>query len=132
MKISDLVNKVEPFKFEYDGFVLEGEFYKFRTTTPKYAKDAMASVPEIPPGLSGEELAIAEKKREDAFARLGAKSLSDTIKSWNAEDDEGNALPATVEVFEQLPQPFTNAFLDFLGVLREGEEKKESAPSASG
>ena len=133
MRISDLVNKVEPFRFEYDGFVLEGEFYKYRTTTPSYAKTALAELPEIPENASNGEREAAQKARQEASERLGARALADTIKSWNAEDDDGNALAPSMETFEKLPEPFTRMFLKFLASRREGseEEKKASPPSPS-
>jgi len=132
MKINDLVNKVEPFRFEYDGFVLEGEYFKYRTTTPSYAKEALAAIPKVPDGGTDEEKAAATKARGEALERVSAKSLTDTIKSWNAEDDDGNPVPISIEVFEQLPELFITAFLAFLTSLREGAEKKESTTSPSG
>lgn len=120
MRISDLVNKVETFRFEYDVFVLEGEWYKYRTTTPSYAKKSLEGLPEIPEGGTEEEQQAAEKARDKALADVGFQALADTIKSWNAEDDDGNALPPSREVFEQLPNTFTNKFLEFLGTLRDG------------
>jgi len=133
MKISDLVNKVEPFKFEYDGFTLEGEFYKYRTTTPSYAKKALASLPEIPENANNGEREAAEKARLEANEKLGAKALADTIKSWSATDDDDNPVAPSLETFESLPTPFTTAFLKYLASLREGSEaeKKESANSPS-
>src|SRR5690348_18252559 len=102
MRISDLVNKVAPFRFEYDGFVLEGEFYKYKTTTPSYAKAALESVPKVSEEGTKEEQEAAQEARSKAMEKLGAKTLADTIKSWNAEDENG-PLPPSIEVFESLP-----------------------------
>lgn len=133
MKISDLVNKVEPFRFEYDGFVLEGEYWKYKTTTPTYAKQATASLPKVPEKGTEEEIAIAREVYIKALERVGSQSLADTIKSWNAKGDEGELLPITIETFEQLPQPFIDTFLGFLRELRMATaEKKESTTSPSG
>lgn len=133
MKISDLVNKVEPFRFEYDGFVLEGEYWKYKTTTPTYAKQALDSVPKVLDKGTDEEIAAARDAHIKGLERVGAQSLADTIKSWNAGDSDGKPLPITIETFEQLPQPFIDTFLDFLGELRVASaEKKESTTSPSG
>lgn len=131
MRISDLVNKVEPFTFEYDGFALSGEYYKFKTTTPAYAKAATEALPKIPEDGTEEEKAAAEKEREEALGKMNAKIIADTIKSWNAEDENG-AVPPTLEVIEQLPLPFTQKFLAFIAELREGTEQKKLTPSPSG
>lgn len=131
MRISDLVNKVEPFEFNYDGFQLTGEYYKFKTTTPAYAKASMESLPQIPENGTEEEIALAEKEREEAIGKMNAKIIADTIKSWNAEDENG-PVPPSLEIIEKLPLPFTQKFLAFIADLREGSEKKELTPSPSG
>ena len=129
MRIANLVNRFEPFKFEFDGEVLEGEYYKYRTTTPSYSKAALASLPEVPRDGTEAEIEAANEARIEGLEKLGAKALADTIKSWNAEDENGQPLPPSVEMFEQLPQPFIKAFFRYLSELREGSdsEKKESA-----
>ena len=120
MKISDLVNKVEPFKFEYDGFVLEGEYYKYKTTTPNYAKQMLATLPDELAEGTDEEKEAATKARNEAAQKAGLKSIADMIVSWNAEDDQGNSLPLTIELLEQLPAVFTERLVDFFNDLRNG------------
>lgn len=124
MKVSDLVNRVEPFEFEFDGEVLKGTYYKYRTTTPSYAKQAEAAIPPmLEEGTEEEKLARIEE-RTAALEATGYKALADTIKTWNAEDDEGNPLPITPETFDRLPNPFTEKFLAFLQELRAGNPTK--------
>lgn len=119
MKIADLVNKVDTFRFEYDGFVLEGEYYKYKTTTPNYAKEGLTNLPEVPEEGTDEEKKAAQLKRDEALSKFYDKTLADTIKSWNATDEGGNPVPPSIETFSQLPMPFTTAFAGFLRELRE-------------
>lgn len=120
MKVSELVNRVEPFKFEFDGLVLEGTYYKYRTTVPSYGRELEKSIPELLEEGTDEEKQARIKQREDALEAAGFRAIADTIKTWNAEDDDGNPLMVTAEVFNSLPDPFTTKFLAFLRELREG------------
>lgn len=135
MKISDLVNKRETFTFEYDGEKLTGEWYKYRTTTPKYLhalesaqQEFTTRIEEVDAQLgsvNGDnakrlELETTKKTLLEQQERAGYQWLTDAILSWNAEDDEGNQLPPTKETFDQLPTPFVLAFGRFLAGLREG------------
>lgn len=130
MKISDLVNKVDKFRFEYDGFVLEGEYYKYKTTTPNYARSGLANIPKVPEDGTEEEIKAALKAREEALTTLYNKALADTIKSWNAVDGDNNPVPPTVEVLNTLPTPFTDAFAEKLKEWRENPTLP-SSPSTS-
>lgn len=113
MKISDLVNKVEPFRFEYDGFILEGEFWKYRTTTPTYQRQLKKLTDEA--------------ETDDARERVGYKWLSDAIKSWNALGENDQPLPPTSETFDSLPTPFIIEFGTYLAGLREGNPPNSPA-----
>lgn len=120
MKISDLVNKIEDFRFEFDGEVLEGKYRKYKTTTPQYLKALSESIPDVLEDGSDEEKTNAEVVRNAAATKASMKMMADTIISWNAEDDAGNALPIALDTFEQLPSLFTEKFLEFFKILREG------------
>ncbi len=129
MKINDLVNKVESFRFEFDGEVLEGTYYKYKTTTPSYAKIASESIPaELEDGTDQEKKANQEA-RDVARAKIGAQMFVDTIISWNAEDAQGNPILPSVEIFEQLPSAFTEKFMDFFAELRKGNPTSPLSPS---
>lgn len=131
-KISSLVNKVEPFRLEYDGFVLEGEWWKYKTTTPNYAKEFLESLPPIPETGTEEEKKKVEDERNKALNDFSAQVLTDTVQSWNAVDDDDQPLPISVETFNRLPQPFTEFFMAYLKDLREGaatEKKSQTSPS---
>lgn len=129
MKISALVDKVEPFRFEFDGEVVEGEYYKYKTTTPNYAKGVMAQIPEEPNGDgTKQERNAAKQTRVEALNRVGARVLTDTIKSWDAEDSDGNPLPPSYELFNELPAPFTEKLIAFFEELR---NPKVNPPTAS-
>lgn len=129
MKISALVDKVEPFRFEFDGEVVEGEYYKYRTTTPKYAKAILAQLPVEPNGNgTKQEQAAAKLAHGEEVSRVGARVLTDTIKSWDAEDSDGNPLPPSYELFNQLPALFTEKLMTFFEELR---NPKVNPPTAS-
>lgn len=121
MKISDLVNKVEPFRFEFDGEVLEGTYYKYKTTTPNYEKALWANFPPLLEEGTDEDKAANAKARDEASINIGVKVLSDVVITWNAEDDSGEPVRPSLELFKQLPAPFTNALLEFFKKLRSGE-----------
>ncbi len=120
MKISDLVNKIEDFRFEFDGEVLEGKYHKYKTTTPQYLKALVEAIPAVLESGTDEEKAAADEARGNAATEASRKLLVDTIVSWNAEDEDGNALPIALETFLQLPNLFTEKFGKFFTELREG------------
>ena len=120
MKISELVNKVEPFRFEFDGEVLEGTYYKYKTTTPKYMRAAAESVPEELLEGTAKQKADAEKERYKVLESVGYQMLADTIATWNAQDDDGNPIPVGPEVFSQLPDSFIEQMNKRFKELREG------------
>ena len=131
MRISDLVDRVEPFEFVYDKWTLKGEWYKYRTTTPNYAKKAAADIPEIPKDITEEEEKKAREARNKALIKVAHQAFADTIKSWDAVDGEGNPVPISPEVFDELPEPFTEKFFTFLNGLRDGTENPTSNGSPS-
>lgn len=128
LKISDLVNKVEAFRFEYDGFVLEGEWFKYKTTSPSYAKKLEEGVPEIAEDLSETERLKASKERFSALEKKLFQALAESIKSWNVVDEHGEPLQPSADLFEQLPEPFTSAFAGFFKKRREAERDPDKNP----
>jgi hypothetical protein len=126
MKIADLVNKTEPFEFTFDGFVLKGEWFKYKTTTFAYGRKVQQELPDISEesltGLSASEI----KDRIVKLQSLSSRTLADTIKSWNAEDDDGNPVLPTWEVFEGLPEPFVKALALKFKELRENPTLPDS------
>lgn len=130
MKISALVDRVEDFEFHFDGEVLKGQYWKYRTTTHRWAKEVMGSLPEVLTEGTPTEITASEKARNEASEKIAARIVADTIKSWNAEDDEGNPLPPSIEVMEQLPQRFVDLLVDHFKELREPKENPP-APSPS-
>lgn len=131
-KINDLVEKVEPFSFPFDGMVLEGKYFKYKTTTPNYAKESLASIPDELTEGTEEEKAANRKARNEAMMTRGLKIITDTIIEWNAEDGEGNPVRPSIELFSQLPDLFTEKFMNFFQDLREPKEEKkaETLPSS--
>ena len=130
MKISALVEKVEPFTFVFDGEELKGEFYKWKTRTPSYAKAAKAQIPdELLEGTDEEKMANL-KLRNEAAERVGTKAfLADTIKSWDMTDVEGGEIiPPSLEALERLPVEFTDQLVEFFDDLR---NPKPNPPTAS-
>lgn len=130
MKLSDLVDKVEPFRFEYDGFVLEGEYQRYKTSTPNYVKSLLKTLPELSEDGTAAEKAAAVKARDEADLKAGLQVLADTIKSWNAVDDSGSPVPISIETFEALPISFTQALILYFRNLREGNPTSPNSPSS--
>lgn len=133
-KIADLVNKLEPFRLEYDEFVLEGRWWKYKTTTPSYAKRLLDSLPQIPESGTDEERQAAEKARNEAVGDQAARILTDTIESWNAVDEQDQPLAISVDTFNQMPEPFIEYFMGFFKNLRDAagsEKKSQTSPSTS-
>lgn len=120
MRISDLVNKVEDFRFEFDGEVLEGKYHKYKTTTPQYLKALSETIPPLPESGTDEEKAAATEVRNAAALKASMKMIADTIVSWNALDEQEQPIAPSLELFEQLPNLFTEKFLKFFNELREG------------
>jgi len=120
MKISDLVNRVEPFCFDFDGLKLEGTYYKYRTTVPTYLESLGQSVPNKLDTGTDEELKANADAIETAKAEIGFRLLADTIITWDVEDEEGNPLPFSMETFKCLPDLFSQKFVTFIRELREG------------
>lgn len=121
MKISDLVNKVEPFCFEFDGEKLSGTYYKYKTSTPNYLKALGETIPDEVTEGTDEEKKTAAEARTKASLNAGLSLVGDMIATWDAEGDDGPLpLPLTMETLESWPNPFTEAFMDFFKKLREG------------
>lgn len=90
-----LINRTEPFEFEFDGITLEGQWYKWRTTSPNYQRqraEKLAGLPEIPEEGDEETKQKALEAWEQALRKVNAQTLKDTIKSWNAVE----VLPRTM------------------------------------
>lgn len=130
MKISSLVDKVEPFEFHFDGEVLKGQYYKWKTQTPNYAKSLKAQLPDELLEGTAEELAANKKAREDMAEKLGEKMfLADTIVSWDMTEVEGGEIvPPSLEVLNSLPVEFTRALSKHFDELR---NPKPNPPTAS-
>lgn len=128
MKISALVEKRSPFEFVFDGETIKGEFYKYKTTTPKYAREARAAIPPTAEGADTETRIANLEAQLDSVDRATAQAMADTIVSWDAVGDDGEVVPITVELFESLPRPFTEALGQHFNDLR---YPKKNPPTAS-
>lgn len=132
-RILDLVNRIEPFEFDFDGLTLKGEWYKYRTNTPKYraaremqvavAQAKMDALPTQFNDIADEAEREAAKDKafkelRNEFAVIAGTYFTDTIKSWNAVDDNG-PIPISIEVFEGLPEVFTEALAKHFRTLRD-------------
>ena len=145
-RIAAFVNRVEVFEFEYDGLKVSGEWYKYKTTTPRYkqerdrklqdAQDRLAALPDLLKGI--DDASARESRRaelvQEIEAELNASALeyfADTIKHW--QDEDGNEIPITLEVFQEIPDPFIEALAKHFKKLRdEAVNPTKSANSQSG
>lgn len=113
MDLNGLVNRLEPFTFEYDGYTLNGRFYKYKVS-PQY-------------------LATLKKMEDEGTEpdEIGWKIISDSIESWDM-DVEGQPFPPTVDNLKQVPVVYLIAFGKYLGELREGNPTNgASSPNGS-
>src|SRR6185369_7201427 len=94
--------------------------YKYRTTTPSYARNLLASVPDELEEGTDEEKAKAAEVRQKAMLDVGYKSIQDAIVEWDMTDGDGNPVMPSRELFDTLPNEFTSKFMDFLKELVEG------------
>lgn len=142
-RILAFVNRVEPFEFEFDGLKVSGEWWKYKTTTPGYKTDREKRLAELQE--RAEALPEILKTIPDETAREGQRLLlnkelevdlnsyaltffSDTIKRW--EDEDGNEIPLTLEVFQQIPEPFTQALSKHFKELREQAVNPTKPPNS--
>lgn len=142
-RILAFVNRVEPFTFELDGLKVSGEWYKYKTTTPQYKNERDKQLSELQERAEAlpEKLKAIEDESEREVRRLEFdKELEtdlngyalaffiDTIKEW--KDEDGNEIPLTLEVFQQIPEPFTQALSKHFKELREQAVNPTKSPNS--
>jgi hypothetical protein len=111
MDLAALVNREVPFEFEFDGFVLKGDYYKYKIS-PQY-------------------LQTLRKMGEDGTAPddIGYRIIADSIKSWDM-DKGGEEFPPTVENIKELPVLYLFALGKHLGALRDENPTQPNSPSS--
>lgn len=142
-RILAFVNRVDPFEFEFDGLKVAGEWWKYKTTTPGYKADRdrklaalqerADALPETVKGIEDEaererERLRLNKELEEDLNAYALTFFSDTIKRW--EDEDGNEIPLTLEVFQQIPEPFTQALSKHFKELREQAVNPTKLPNS--
>lgn len=93
--LNGLINRADLFEFEFDGYTLKGEWYKWRTTSPQYQRaraEKIAALPQVPADATTEQaeqiLALIEKE----IRAINAQVMADTIKSWDAVEEFDRAV----------------------------------------
>ena len=112
MNLTELVNRLDDFEFEYDGYQLKGRYYKYKIS-PQY-------------------LATLKKMEEEGTEpdEIGWKIISDSIESWDMDLGDGKPFPPTVENLKQVPVVYLIAFGKYLGELRDGNPTQTNSQSS--
>jgi hypothetical protein len=131
-RVTEFINRVEPFEFEFDGFTVSGEWFKYKTTTPRYQLarqkkleaitaelnaipdkvQAIANADERQPERDRLEKECEEKLKQHAF-----EYYEDTIKRWR--DADGKEILLTIDTFQDLPEQFTQALATYFRKQRD-------------
>jgi hypothetical protein len=118
-----LTNLVVPFEFEFEGHKLKGRWYKYKTTTPMWARGLRERQTqrleryteienELRPAIESKDRRaqarlIAEKtKLDEEYQRASYLWLADAIVEWNAVDAAKTPIPIDVLRFDGFPLPF--------------------------
>lgn len=97
--LTGLVNRVAAFEFTFDEYTIKGEWFKWRTTSPRYQRskaEKIAALPTIPKDASEADAEKMLADIEKEIRRINAEVMKDTIKSWDAVE----ILPRTLTAEE--------------------------------
>lgn len=125
--IGALRELVVPFEFSFEGGVLKGEWRKYGTTTPTYAREQrdaqnkrIEKFAEIERGLKATkdrkvQLKLIKDKTalEEEYQRVEYSWLADAITKWNATD-QGQPVPIEAMRLDGFPLPFMIALAQHL------------------
>lgn len=105
MEFRELLNKAVPFEFEYDGFVVTGEVYRYRPNKEFWdAKKAEGIVDEklaeavVKGGVEG---ATSDPEKAKIADKLFNLQIVGMLKTWDASFD-GVELPIDLDSVEKL------------------------------
>lgn len=143
--VGALVNLIVPFEFPYEGSTLKGRWYKYKTTTPEYARQTQEQQNQrIEKYLSLENQIQATKDRraqarllkekqalDEQYQRTNYAWLADAIVEWNATD-KGQPIPVDVIRLDSFPLPFMLALAEHLEASRHADKNPTSSDSLSG
>lgn len=134
--VDDLLNMIVPFEFPFEGSVLKGRWYKYRTTAPSYIQGLMAKirnyrdqvialtqqVDQVKP--SDPQFSVLMEQRdllEDRLNRSPYDWMADAVVEWNAVGKDREPLTISTEVLDTFPLLFLEKLNGFLAAERRGE-----------
>lgn len=134
--VDDLLNMIVPFEFSFEGSVLRGRWYKYKTNTPSYHRGLMARLRE----LRGEIMDLSEKIRspqteekdipalvakrddiEDRLQRAQYNWMTDALVEWNAVGHDKQILTIAKETLDTFPVALLSKLNEFFEKERVGE-----------
>lgn len=142
--IDAITEMIVPFEFPFEGSVLKGRWYKYKTVTPDWAaarskrfNDRVERFIEIREEIKGARDTAALKKLnkekselEDEAQRAQYDWLADAIVEWNAVG-KGGPIPVESIRLKSFPIPFMVALGQHLEKDRSGENPT-SSPLSNG
>ena len=122
IKLADLTRETKAATFDYDGETCTVE-YRPAAFTAKMQISVMGM------SLLGKEGGDDAEKARHILETLGdyTEALTQLIAAWDILDDEGKALPVTVEIMQALPLQFVYAM--FNAVMKSNNPNAKSAKS---
>lgn len=132
--IEAITDLIVPFEFPFEGSVLKGHWYKYKTTTPEWAAnmtrrfnerlERFVKIREEMKGAKDTALILKLNKEkselEDEAARAQYDWLADAIVDWNATG-KGGPIPIESIKLKSFPVPFMVALGQHLERDRSGE-----------
>jgi hypothetical protein len=132
--IDAITELIVPFEFPFEGSILKGHWYKYKTTTPEWASERskrfqtrLERFLDIKQQLQATKdtaliLKLSKEKAEleDEAARAQYDWLADAIVDWNAVG-KGGPVPIESMRLKSFPTPFMVALGQHLEKDRSGE-----------
>jgi hypothetical protein len=134
--VDDLLDMIVPFEFPFEGSVLKGRWYKYKTTTPTYIRTVMGRVRELRESVMDLTQRIVEAKNsdpeipallrerdelEDQLQRSPYDWMAVGIAEWNATGRDRELLPISKETLDTWPLLLLNKLNEFFSKERTGE-----------
>jgi len=140
--VGAILDLAVPFEFPFEGQVLKGRWYKYKTTTREYIKarvterndqltryrDLQTQIETLADDDTRIVAMTAEcEQLEEAVQRTNYSWLTDAIIEWNAVGRDQRLIPITAASFAEIPVPFLVALDQFLV-----DSRTDKNPTSSG
>ncbi len=127
--VGTLLDLIVPFEYPFEGQILKGRWFKYKTSTRTYVKTKTAErqgqlnqwaalqkqIEALEPSDPAVDDLIAQcQQLDDAAQRTNVSWLSDALVEWNAVGRDQQIIPFTPAGLADLPIPFLVQFARFL------------------